>query len=283
MFKRVSEKELISRSISLAKSTRQKILEAGLEITDYQSIASYFDISLRFGNLPNGKDGSYIKQARKIVLNSQVQNGGNGGDERLNFTFFHELMHALIEDDENLLSDFADAYIRNDGDLVMERMCNAGAAELLIPVQDIFHIVQKNGFSTNLIPELCCKFRASSLAVAFQLIRVASHRSYLVIAEPSASKQVPNTLQLTIIYTASSPAEKYTIARDKALPADSLLYEVWLLGERKSKKGDDRIPFASGRGWIVSCDALRFRGKVFAFFNVEPPHSPHQLPLLNSG
>lgn len=274
MLKRVTEQQLIRSAIALAKSTRRKIVEAGLDMSDYNAIAALFDVSVVFDDLPAGKDGSYLKDQRKIVLNKRVRN-----QERRNFSFFHELMHVQIEDDPDLLSDFADAYRRSDEE-TMERMCDAGAAELLIPAQEVRAMMRTKGFSAALIPDLCQQFQASSLAVAFQLINLAGHKCHLVIAEPSSNGRSP-AAELTIVYTARSSAEeKYSIARGQTLPERSLLSEVWQLGEGRSKQADDCIPFASRTEWVVPCDAFRFRGKVFAFFNVEPAISTKQLTLL---
>ena len=274
MLKRVTEQQLVRSAIALAKSTRHKIVEAGLEMSDYNAIAALLDVSVVFDELPSGKDGSYLKDQRKIVLNKRVRN-----QERRNFSFFHELMHARIEDDPDLLSDFADAYRRSDEE-TMERMCDAGAAELLIPAQEVREVMRTKGFSAALIPELCQQFQASSLAVAFQLINLTGHKCHLVIAEPTSNSPDP-AAELTIVYTARSSAEgKYSVARGHALPERSLLHEVWQLGEGKSKQAEDCIPFASHTEWIVPCDAFRFRGKVFAFFNVEPAVSIKQLTLL---
>lgn len=274
MLKRVTEQKLVGSAIALATSTRREIIEAGLDMNDYNAIAALFDASVVFDDLPFGKDGSYLKDQRNIVLNKRVRN-----QERRNFSFFHELMHARIEDDPDLLSDFADAYKRSDEE-TMERMCDAGAAELLMSAQEVRQVMRTKGFSAALIPELCQRFQASSLAVAFQLVNLASHKCHLVIAEPLTNGH-GQAAELVIIYTGRSPAEdKYSVARGHALPERSLLYEVWQLGEGESKQAEDCIPFASGTEWVVPCDAFRFRGKVFAFFNVEPSISPNQMTLL---
>lgn len=274
MIQRVGEKQLRQLVCALAKRTRNEIEEAGLKSNDFRGIADKYDVALCWEELPLNNPGYYSKDERKIVLNSRITN-----QERLNFTFFHELIHHLVEHDDEILTLLADAYIASDYD-TMERMCNAGAAELLMPSEDVRQVMRTKGFSAALIPELCQRFQASSLAVAFQLVNLASHKCHLVIAEPLTNGH-DQAAELIIIYTGRSPAEdKYSVARGHALPERSLLYEVWQLGEGESKQAEDCIPFASGTEWVVPCDAFRFCGKVFAFFNVEPSISPNQMTLL---
>lgn len=274
MIKPVTEKELVRHAVELAARTRHEIEEAGLLITDFEQVARLFDVMVVWGELPAGKDGSYLKDERKIVLSTSVTT-----PERINFSFCHEIMHVRIEDDADLLSDFADAFRRSDEE-AMERLCNAGAAELLMPSENVRQFMLDRGFSTSLIPELCERFQASSLAVAFQMVDRAQHECHLVIAEPrvKTSSQAP---ELVIIYTGrSSSIDKYSIKRWQMLPQRSLLYDAWRRGEGNSSRGEDCIPFATGTEWIVPCEALYFRGKVFAFFNVAQPVSSAQLKLF---
>jgi hypothetical protein len=84
---------------------------------------------------------------------------------------------------------------------------------------------------------------------------------------------------LVMIYTAASPAAKYSIKCGQTVSVDQPMYSAW------SQEGEvicspAKIPFASGNGWEVDSDSLYFRGKVFAFFNASPPASKDQLLLL---
>lgn len=272
MLKRVTERDLIRSAVNLATRTYKEIVAEDLQPNNFEGIAKHFKLSVAYDELPLDKDGSYLKDQRKIVLNTKIKN-----TERRNFSFRHELMHSRIEDDPDILSDFADAYIDSE-EQTMERMCDAGAAELLMPRRQVHQLVKEEGFSSKLIIEICKRFRASSLAAAFQLVNTASHQCHLVIAEQLHST---NGEALSIIYTGkSSSVDKYSISRGHLLPNTSLLMEVWSLGEGYSKQSEDCIPFASGTEWIVPCDACRFRGKVFGFYNVTQAVSPNQLTLF---
>lgn len=282
MIKPLTEKELVQQSVELAAHTRRKIEAAGLLITDFEQVASLFDVTVTWGELPDGKEGSYLKDKRKIVLSTHITT-----PERINFSFCHEIMHARIEDDADILNDFADAYRRSDEE-AMERLCNAGAAELLMPADEM----REYGCSVGLIPELCERFAASSIAVAFQLVNCATHECYLIIAEPTwiTNDEVLPMLplaafggskeRLIIVYSGRSPVlKKYSIKKPQILSIDHALYEA-LRHPDTALKMDAKLPFASGKGWGVPCDMLYFRGKVFAVFHQSPPPNPDQLALF---
>lgn len=274
LLKRVTEKELIRRSIELASKIRQDIELSSLGMDNYEQVAQKYKLTFEWETLPDGDEGSYIKEKRQIILDKRVNT-----PERIHFSFYHELMHAHIEDNDDLLSLLADAHIADEYDTI-ERMCNAGAAELLVSGDEVFGLLRTNPFSASLIPLMCERFLASSLAVAFKMIGHTSHECHLVIAEPSTFNG--DGVKLVIIYTGrSSAVEKYSIKWGQILPTRSLLYQAWYQDDGKSCQGEDAIPFASGTEWIVPCDAIRFRGKVFAFFNVKPPISVNQLPLFD--
>jgi len=282
---RVGERALIRQVRVLARRTRHEIGEAGLRLDDFQGIADQYGITLHRGRLAGNQSGCYDKDTRTIVLDPRVTS-----PERLHFSFCHELMHDRIEQDDDLLSRLADAYIRSDDD-TMERLCNEGAAELLMPSEDVQEMVLVYGFSTATIPALCQRYHASSLAVAIQMAATASHQCYLVIAAPRYVRQEdsPPMLvdvkatqaqpRLVMLYTVASPSAKYAIKRGRLVPTDHLMYEAWQRGD-ETINGRANIPFASGKPWAVPCDAMYFRGYVFAFFHASDPASLDQMRLF---
>lgn len=287
VIERVTVHELMRRARELAKRTRGEISDAGLQQDDFEGIAQKFGITLCREPLPGNNPGCYLKEDKKIVLNSRVYLL-----ERLHFTFDHELMHDRIEHDDDLLSLLADAYIQSEEALsIIERLCNAGAAELLMPSDDVRMMVREHDFSPGIIPLLCDRYNASSIAVAFQMIFTATHHCYLVIAESTYAvpdSDLPMLIdmqrteaqpRLVMIYTAASPAAKYHIKRGQIVATDHPLCAAWhQQGEVVSCRA--RMPLPSGKRWDVDFDAVCFRGKVFAFFNVSHPVGKEQMQLF---
>jgi Zn-dependent peptidase ImmA (M78 family) len=284
LIKRVNERELIRLARKLAMQTRREIDQAGLELDDFEGIAQKYSITLSWARLPKDNPGCYIKEKKKIILDPRVQMS-----ERLHFTFDHELIHDRVENDDEMLSLLADACVESY-ETTIERLCNAGTAEFLMPSADMHEMIRQHGFSTEIIPTLCDRYNASSLAVAFQMILTATHDCYLVIAEPdyvvpdklsmlADTQPVEAQLKLIMIYTAASPSAKYFIKRGQIVSADHPISTAW---EQKGQvvPCQAKIPFASGKGWDMDFDALYFRSKVFAVFNKSYPSSADQLQLL---
>jgi len=275
----VTTQELRYQAWLVAQRTREELATAGVAPGDWQGIAHSYGLTLCWTPLPMPSPGCYLKAEHTILLNPRGHSR-----ERLHFTFYHELMHHQIEHDEVLLSLFADAVPPAD-ETTMERLCDVGAAELLMPWDEVQALVQAQGLSPRLIPQLCQRYWASSIAVAFQMLDTAPQACYLVIAAPAGGGRAPRRLgrgdppypvtppPLTMRYTATSPAARYSIKRGQAVPADHPIATAWVHAGTVVR-APARLPFASGRGWEVACEALAFRRKVFAFFHGAPVERP---------
>jgi hypothetical protein len=256
-----------------------------LQFDQVDAIADVYEISFSRTKLTSNNPGLYLKDERKIILDSSI-----AYSEYLIFTFFHELMHDRIEHDDTLLSLLADAFIKSQNDTI-ERLCNAGAAEILMPFDDIREVMQQEGFSAELIRNFCDRYTASSIAVAIQMVSAASHQCILVIGEPILNQTLSNlpmmnnvpiksdTTRLFMSYTASSPSTKYSVKQGQAISSSHPIYKVWVENSGVAT-GRANLPFVSKRSWEVDFSALRFRNKVFTFFNINQPVPPQQMRLL---
>jgi hypothetical protein len=233
-------------------------------------------------------EGLYFENPPTIVLNSQIAD-----PDRLSFTFFHEVLHHLIRQDDELYS-FIDQHTPSAYDIndVVDKYCNLGAAEFLIPADDVGNAIKEHGFSIALVESLEAEYPASKPAITIQLAECASHRCFLVICElglpPRKRDQHPQLLntfsstQHPYLYVAlswASPAmTKYRIAKYTAIPSDHLITDCY--AARRLLKGRANIPFASGKPWSCECEAFYYKGKVYATFNVAPPPPPYGEQLL---
>lgn len=273
----VPEKELNRQARLLATLEASKM--RNLNITSLSQISEHYNLKLIEKPLPSGKDGAFNSEKREIILNSNIKS-----QERRRFTFFHELMHPLIEQCDDILSSLHQNYHGSELEKAIERLCNVGAAEWLVPSQEIRkHISEGDyAFSTETIPLLCKKYIASAFAVSIQLVSViANHRCYLVIASPQALKNNTNhNFYLQVICSAKSQAAKYHIGRGTIISKDHLITSAYQ--EKKHVKGRDKIPFRNGKGWPVDCDAIYFKEYIFAFFHESAPLSTNQLYLFVS-
>jgi Zn-dependent peptidase ImmA (M78 family) len=282
--KRPTERELVKLVRSLAQKVKHDIEVKSLD--DFTKIAAHYQLSFSLEALPDDKDGCLIDD-RKIILNSKMRS-----HERRQFTFYHELIHALLRRDEDLTSLVHDAWVASTDNLI-ERLCDYGAAEILLPSEEIRSFLRQEGFSASAIPILCQVYNASAPAVAIQMTNCASHHCYMVGAQltsvdveilaPLLINLVPaekEKIALRVIHSGCSSSAKYApVARNTIVERKHLMYSAFEVENGAVVKGIDRIPFRSSN-WRVQCEAIYFRDKVYAFFNVTPPIAVEQLPLF---
>lgn len=215
--------------------------------------------------------------------------------EHINFTYYHEISHHLIRQENEIYEFLNDIAGQNDDfDSLIDRFANIGAAEFLIPSDDIFSIQQNQGFSIQILPQLDECYPASKPAIAIQLAQCAAHRCFVVVCQfgilPTKSESQPELLKseitgtrrLYVQYSSNSPSqEKYSIGKYSIIPENHLFYTAYESQDYVS--GNDHIPFKNGnKNWVVECEALYYKGKVYGVFNLSKPNSPgaSQLSLF---
>ncbi|MDF1500750.1 MAG: ImmA/IrrE family metallo-endopeptidase [Anaerolineales bacterium] len=277
----MSESELRGCVIDLVDAARAQV-PAG--ITPEEAVRR-FGLRIRLGDLPDGKDGVYIKDSKTIVISQVVTS-----KERRNFTCYHEFVHHLVRQEDELYSYLHETYSgpgKFEG--VIELLCNIGAAELIIPRRKVRALIEAEGFTLAHLPRLCSDRDVSAPAALIQLVQCAPHRCYGVVCEegvpptsiPTGQQALmpkPSKPSLYILYAAWSPSAKYSIARYTILPGDHLLAQSYR--DRCLISGEERIPFRSGNEWRVPCETMYFRGKGYGVFNAIPPPNPDQPRLL---
>ena len=89
-------------------------------------LAAAIKARLEYADLGD-KDGMFDPVRNVVFLSSTVR------PERQRFTMAHEVTHALILGDDDLLSDLHDAYEGDELEENIETLCNVGASEILVP------------------------------------------------------------------------------------------------------------------------------------------------------
>ena len=275
------DRKLRERAIAVVKSARERLSPTASPV----DVAQRFGLQVSVGQLPADKDGAYIESERKIIINRDVTS-----EERRQFTIYHELVHHLIREDEDLYSYLHDTYTDADQfDKTIELLCNIGAGEFDLPQEHVRELIDTNGFSLNLVSLLCEQISVSGPAALIQLIQCAPHRCYGVVCEvgispiqvnPSQTAFVQTTQEnnLFIRYAIWSPAARYSLSRWTLIPREHILEKA--VNEKGIIKGRDNIPFRSGKKWIVPCEALFFRNCVYGLFNETPPPNQQQIRLF---
>ena len=274
--------DIKARVIKLVRNTVRKY--ASTEIPDFDEVRSGLGLVVKEVPLPPKVNGAI--EGRTILINSRIQN-----KERKQFTRFHEVTHHLIDEDEELISVLHDVTWDQNGEYErqVERLCNIGAAEFLMPREEFTKLYKEKGFSVELIPFAANHFESSAIATTIQLAQVAPNSCITAICEfglisnKTARSQgdlfdeknrTPKP-KLHVVYSASSPVTKYWLARGTNIPNDHLIHQAFL--EAQHLEGESYIPFRSGNQMPCDCEALpdKDRNRVYALFHMIPPPNPN--------
>ena len=255
---------------------------ASTEIPDFDEICSGLGLDVKEDLLSPGVDG--ILQGRTILINSRIQS-----EERKQFTRFHEVVHYLINEDGELISILHDATWSQNGEYKkqLERLCNVGTAEFLMPREELTKLYKEQGFNVELISFAANHFKSSTIAATVQLAQVAPNSCITAICEygllPNETAQSQSDLfdeenrtpkpKLHVVYSASSPATKYWLARGTNIPDAHLINQAFL--EAQHLEGESHVPFRSGNQMPCDCEALPDKDRVYVLFHLTPPPNPN--------
>ena len=265
--------------IKLVRDTALKF--SSIENPNFYEICSGLGLDVREVLLPDGVDGG--QKGATIIINSRIKNG-----ERKCFTRFHELMHYLIEKDRNLITKLRRLTVNQKGeyDRQIEKFCNIGAAEFLMPSKAFTKLYKEKGFNVGLVLYAASYFKSSPIAATIQLAQVAPHKCITAICEYGLESNNTTLLQdrllnteycspkpkLHVIYASPSPTTKYWLAKYTVIPGDHLIHEAFL--QDQPVEAESYIPFRSGKKMPCYCEALADGDKVYVLFHLSPPPSP---------
>ena len=100
-------------------------------------VADYLGIKVMEKQMPLD-EGQYIPSSPPQIVIDPVIND----PDRRNSTFFHEVTHHLIAQDDDL-TEFLNEHAYYHYEKVLERLCNIGAAEFLIPAADVRAAIER--------------------------------------------------------------------------------------------------------------------------------------------
>jgi len=270
---------------------RKVISEHGLPVRpSWQQVVKALGLPpLKEGELP-GIDGTRIKHLRQIIVSSRLT-----CQERIEFTIFHEVIHILIDDDQEIESELHEHFIGEKDDTqkkrVLESLCQAGAAEFVMPLAVFLPVVQQTNWSVASIKDVAISFTCSPLAAAFHYtlnhpkpccMLVCEHgnpsrASHAALFEHAASEDV-----LFAAYSVCNEHMKYPMPRYSVIPHDHHVHRSWT----RKLDGTDKAHgfYKSGKKWPMDCEVACHGGRAYAAFfpqgNVEFNYSSEQLSLL---
>ena len=224
------------------------------------------DVSLKF--MPLGwRDGAYDPEHRVILINSESR------AERQRFTLAHEIGHAILLGDDDLLSDIHDAFEGERLEQVIETLCNVAAAEILMPQALLNEVTQKYGYTGETLARLARRAEVSASSALYALTEATPEPTiYAVCAvgklprEPGAEEEGAKVLSVRA--SSSTRGVKYTLASGTPIPGDhpvAVAYDTDM-----PVKCDSYVPFRSGKKMKASLVAYPSGGVVTVSFKLDP-------------
>ncbi len=224
------------------------------------------------GPLDAGTDGFWAD--RIIVVNNTVT-----WPARVEFTIFHEIMHFLLDEDGELIEFFTDTLRRNNAAYksAIEKCCNQGAAEFLMPQARVRQLIAELGFSVHLVQELSNRTGASLIAAAAQIAVCAPIDCFLAICafEPTTASSVRSGIYVE--YAFAPHRGKYTLARFTPIPEDHLI--AIAAAQSRSLRERSFVPFRSGRRMPCMCEVANVASRYVALLELERHVPVGQRPL----
>ncbi|GBF05742.1 DNA repair regulator protein PprI [Deinococcus aerius] len=257
-------------TLAPAKARMRELASAyarGLPGLDTHSLMSGLDATLTF--MPMGdRDGAYDPEHRVVLINSRVR------PERQRFTLAHEISHALLLGDDDLLSDLHDAYEGERLEQVIETLCNVGAAAILMPDALIDELLARFGPSGRALAELARRADVSASSALYALAeRTAAPVLYAVCAvarleaEPGDEER-PTGKALTVRASGGAPGVKYSLRPGTLIPAEHPVAAA--LETHLPIAQESYVPFRSGRRMPAYVDAFPERQRVMVSFTLTP-------------
>ncbi|MER3553490.1 MAG: hypothetical protein C4331_03840 [Meiothermus sp.] len=202
--------------------------------------------NLTYTRLPDGQDGAFDFETNTILI-AEGQT-----PKRQRFTLAHEVMHYLIHEDDDLLSELHETYEGDELEARLEALCNLGAAEMLLPREAVEAGIAKRGQSPKLIPELAALHQVSEEVAIIALAERGPSPSIVLMAGGKPVK---------VFFSAKSERIFDRVRRNVAVPKDHPL--TLALETALPYKGKAPLP---GNGTLYALDAFPKGGRVYAVF-----------------
>ncbi|ULH14994.1 ImmA/IrrE family metallo-endopeptidase [Deinococcus sp. KNUC1210] len=230
---------------------------------DTDSLATGLKAKLVYTDLGE-RDGAYDPEHGVILISRRAS------PQRQRFTLAHEVSHALLLGDDDLLSELHDRFEGQFLEDAIETLCNVGAAAILLPDELLNEVLRRYGPSGRAMHALSrladvsvssAMYALASAAAGPILFAICSRlgvkSSALGLSEsPSLrQKEVRSGAQRPVVVRSSAETRdvKYSLSRDTRIPEDHPV--VVALDTGFEHGGRSYVPFRSGRKVPAFVDA----------------------------
>jgi len=162
---------IINNAHLLIKAVQRRNPEWTPPPFDPMLYTSVMNIPVHYENIPEEWDALYmpLPGRKKIIVNKRIKSLG-----RRRFSLAHEIVHAWFEDPAGtryvMRARNRREYERDEAAQALERCCDAGAAELLMPQPWFGKELEKSVRKAAAVPKLAQVFEVSLEAAAMRMV-----------------------------------------------------------------------------------------------------------------
>lgn len=236
------------------------------------------------------KEQDGARDGRQIYVSSHLT-----CPERIVFTIFHEIVHILIDEDEEIPSELHD-HFHNVKDVqaetrMLESLCHTGAAQFIMPLEDFLPLMRDENWRIGGLNSVIARFNCSAVAAGFQYALNHPKECILVICEHGLPPEVAARAEtrggavadlLFGAYVVCSPDVQYPMPRYATVPKTHLIHQAWDGGN--DVVGRDHGFYKTSKTWPIPCEVTCLKGRAYAAFfpkgNVSFQHHPNQQTLF---
>lgn len=205
------------------------------------------------------RDGAYDPEHHLILIDSAAS------PQRQRFTLAHEISHALLLGDDDLLSDLHDLFDGDGLEHALESLCNVGAAAILMPPTLVGDVLHRFGPTGRALSELSRRADVSASAALYTLATETRRPVlYAICGTPKTEAGTLSDGYLQVRASAASASFPYSLSVGTPIPAGHPIEEARDSG--LAVEGLSYLPFRSGRRMPAYVTAYPVGNGVMAAF-----------------
>ena len=199
------------------------------------------------------RDGAYDPEHGVILVNAEHT------PVRQRFTLAHEISHALLLADEDLLSDLHDAFDGAALEGAIETLCNVGAATILISDEELRAALERFGVSGRAVADVARRADVSAAVALYALADFVRTPAIFALCAPARPGG-----PLVVQQSAPTAPMRYSLSPGTPIPEGHTLDTAWRTGLPLEEAS--YFPFRSGKRMPAFVSAFPQRGRVLAAF-----------------
>lgn len=263
------DREVDQKIVELVARARQ---DHGLaEECDGRTACTKLGFKLAHGTLPSGTDGMW--SGRQVIIDRRIR-----WKPRVEFTIFHEITHHLLDEDGEIIEHYT-TLLRNDQagyEKAVERCCDKGAAEFLMPRDRVRDLISAKSFSVDLVEDIADTHGSSVIASALQLAHCAPVDCFVVLcSEGVIPKWKPRRRGLYADYVGAPPRRKFILRRFSPIQGDHVLAQAFK--DQRVVAGETYVPYPSKNYMPCYCEAKPLGPFIAGILYFEKPPPQEQM------